>query len=393
MRALPPGRRQWRGGRLRGGRRWRCHAVGDDAAAVRTRAGRCTVLEDAGDPGRKDTRVLQHASRSERPQAGEMFVEIGRPVFACKPVNRHGVAGLKPTGKTAQPCFFAGEKIVAVHGEPEELLAACTDVGDVAAHALTARDGAHAGWPVACPLERRRGIAAPPGTGAAIGRPRRDLIGLVLVPALARLYPEVSWRAYAALLHHVSQFVHQQRSSFRHIRRKSAGVKDDVAADRIRQRVDRPRRFRRLCIRVHPHPGKVVAEPGLHIGAGGRVERPPRGAQHFMHDRRRHLLRGPQSRTLQGRHLLRTIAYPLQDSAGLFCLSSSHLSHLPIPPYTACAIRVPRLQGSFPPSSRIVPPGTRGRAPPGARSAESPPAASIRASSPSTAACRSGRSL
>ena len=52
------------------------------------------------------------------------------------------------------------------------------------------------------------------------------------------------------------------------------------------ERVDRPGRSGGAAVRVHPHRAQVAAQPLLHVGAGGRVERPAGRAQDVVDDRR-----------------------------------------------------------------------------------------------------------
>jgi hypothetical protein len=75
------------------------------------------------------------------------------------------------------------------------------------------------------------------------------------------------------LLQDVGEFVRKQAVAPRSPGRELAISEYNVRAEGISQSVDRPRRFRRLCVRMQAHLAEAVAEAGLHEGARLRIQR------------------------------------------------------------------------------------------------------------------------
>jgi hypothetical protein len=80
-------------------------------------------------------------------------------------------------------------------------------------------------------------------------------------------------RRSIGLLHDVSQFMGQELAPGAGARRIHPGAEDNVMADGVCQRIDRPRGICRFRIRVHPHPTEVVTEARLEEGAASCVQR------------------------------------------------------------------------------------------------------------------------
>src|ERR1700694_5408210 len=61
-------------------------------------------------------------------------------------------------------------------------------------------------------------------------------------------------------------------------------TEDDMLTYRVSQSVNRPRRLRRLRIRMNPHIAKIMPKSWLHECASLRVQRVAGRAQHFVDD-------------------------------------------------------------------------------------------------------------
>src|SRR6266508_362948 len=99
---------------------------------------------------------------------------------------------------------------------------------------------------------------------------------LVAVGRVADLHAAARVRAVdrpAALLYDVGQLVGEHVPAGRGRRVVHVVLENDVRPDRERLRVHRPRRPVRRVVGVYPHVAEVLAEAGLHVDAGVRVER------------------------------------------------------------------------------------------------------------------------
>jgi hypothetical protein len=114
-----------------------------------------------------------------------------------------------------------------------------------------------------------------------------DPVRLLLVSVAWATERYRAWRGTdgALLLEHVYQLVGQQHMSGRGPRQVMPGSEHDVAADGIGAGADCSSRRGSLSIHMESNVAEVMAEPGLHQGAGGGVQRLTAAAvQDFMHD-------------------------------------------------------------------------------------------------------------
>src|SRR3989304_4754681 len=80
-------------------------------------------------------------------------------------------------------------------------------------------------------------------------------------------------RRASGLLHDMGQLMGQELLSRARTRRILTGAKNNVATDRVRQRMQRARRLRGSRICMHAHIGKVMAETRREKFARRRIER------------------------------------------------------------------------------------------------------------------------
>jgi hypothetical protein len=78
----------------------------------------------------------------------------------------------------------------------------------------------------------------------------------------------------------VRELVAQQLTAAPRAGRVAAGAEDDVVADRVGAGAGGARRRRGAGVVVDAYVAQVAAEPRLHVGACGRLERAAGGAQH-----------------------------------------------------------------------------------------------------------------
>ncbi len=86
------------------------------------------------------------------------------------------------------------------------------------------------------------------------------------------------WRAIdgaGPLLHDMCQLVRKHPLAGVAVGRELIGLEDDIVADRVGVRLDRPCRLRRLSIGVDPDVAEVRSQAGFHEPAGIPIQRRP----------------------------------------------------------------------------------------------------------------------